>query len=266
MRLVFTAFVFWMFLHPQAGIAAELSNRANIQKIWADKSGLDGGFTFIVVGDSREGDRIYKAILEKSREYSPLFIVNTGDLVSNGTLKEWDHYKKLIENVEIPVLSVCGNHDVAKGYSNFKNLIGEPNWFFDYGDHRFISIDNARGSFSEETIKFLRKYLQTDKNCYVFFHKPPAVDRWKVHSMNSDGAGGRGGEAMKLIASSNVKAVFMGHIHLYDEMILDGIPYIISAGGGASLYKKYKFGKHEHGFVVARVSVEGFTYEWVAVK
>lgn len=266
MRFVIFALALLLILLPQGGIAAELSNRANIYKIWADKTGLDGGFNFIIVGDSREGDKTYKAILEKSREYSPLFIVNTGDLVSNGTLKEWDHYKKLIENVEIPMLSVCGNHDVAKGYSNFKNLIGEPNWFFDYGNYRFISIDNARGGFSADTIKFLQKYLQTDKSCFVFFHKPPAVEHWKVHSMNSDGAGGRGGEAMKLMAEAGVKAVFLGHIHLFDDMTIDGIPYVISAGGGAALYKKYKFGKHEHGFVVARVSPEGFSYEWVKVS
>ena len=71
---------------------------------------------------------------------------------------------------------------------------------------------------------------------------------------------------MDLIAAANVKAVFLGHIHLFDEMIIDGIPYIISAGGGAGLYKKFGFGKPEHGFVVARVSPDGFSYEWIPVK
>ena len=91
-RLILFVAAALLIAAPQYAPCAELSNRANIQKIWANKSGLHGGFTFIVVGDSREGDRIYKAILEKAREYDPLFIVNTGDIVSNGTLAEFAHY------------------------------------------------------------------------------------------------------------------------------------------------------------------------------
>jgi hypothetical protein len=42
--------------------------------------------------------------------------------------------------------------------------------------------------------------------------------------MSSDGDGGRGGEVMKAVRQAGVTAVFMGYIHLYDEMKIDGIP------------------------------------------
>ncbi|MCD6118918.1 metallophosphoesterase [bacterium] len=246
--------------------AVPLSVRENIHTIWADKTGLDGGFTFIVIGDTREGDKVHLKLLKQAEAYEPLFILNTGDYVSNGYQKEYEHYAGLVQSLRIPILNVVGNHDVAKETAAFDRHIGLRNWYFDYGNCRFISLDNATGGFSRETLDFARKYLHTDKTCFVAFHKPPAYDRWKVHSMDSDGSGGRGGEMMELIASSNVALVFLGHIHLYDEMEIGGVPYVISGGGGAGLYKKYGFGKAEYGFVVVKVGPDGVSHEWIPLE
>jgi hypothetical protein len=81
--------------------------------------------------------------------------------------------------------------------------------------------------------------------------------------MESDGAGGRGTEMHKLLKKYGVKTVFLGHIHLYDEMSYDGIEYIISGGGGAPLYRQYGFGKAEYGLLVVRVKHGQAQCEWV---
>ena len=57
--------------------------------------------------------------------------------------------------------------------------------------------------------------------------------------------------------------VFLGHIHLYDEMDVEGIRYVITGGAGSGLYAKYGFGKPEYGFFVVRVAPDGITHEWV---
>ena len=68
---------------------------------------------------------------------------------------------------------------------------------------------------------------------------------------------------MNLIKEAKMPMVFLGHIHLYDEMDIDGTKYIISAGGGAKLYSKYEFGKAEFGFVLVQVRPKGITHQWV---
>ncbi|MEP0814358.1 MAG: metallophosphoesterase [bacterium] len=243
--------------------AAPLSLAENIRAIWSDKSGVDGGFTFIVVGDNRSGDAVYREILEQALSYKPLFILNTGDLVNHGDSSEFDAYAKLIETLSVPIVHVPGNHDRERGLANWKRRVGEPNWYFEYGSCRFIGLDNSTGEFSREALAFAHKYINNEKTCFVAFHKPPAVGRWKVHSMD----GGKDqDQVMSLIRAAACPMVFLGHIHLYDSMEIDGTDFIISAGGGAGLYSKYKFGKPEHGFVVVRVSKEGITHEWIRVK
>ncbi len=41
-------------------------------------------FSFAVMGESRQGDRVFKNIIKKLNESSPLFAVNCGDLVNTG--------------------------------------------------------------------------------------------------------------------------------------------------------------------------------------
>jgi len=44
--------------------------------------------------------------------------------------------------------------------------------------------------------------------------------------------------------------IFLGHIHHYDKLRIEGTRYIISACGRARLYDKYGFGKPRFGFVL----------------
>ena len=159
-----------------------------------------------------------------------------------------------------------GNHDVRYGSETYRKYVGEPNWVFDLGGFRIIGLDNATGKFSEEAVAFARKTLTSQKLCLVAFHMPPAIGRWTVHAMINDQKGGHGGEVMNLIKEAKVPMVFIGHIHLYDEMDIDGTKYIISAGGGAKLYGKYNFGKPEYGFVLVQVRPKGITHQWVPLE
>jgi len=54
-----------------------------------------------------------------------------------------------------------------------------------------------------------------------------------------------------LFEQYNVDAVFMGHHHSYERVIVNGITYIITAGGGASLYELEKM----TGFLAGRLTV-----------
>lgn len=266
---------------------ALLSNSANIAAIRAFNAPANGCFSFIVLGDNRSGDNVFSLLIAQINEYvtarsgsaSPLFVLHTGDIVPNGKLSQWDNYAQLRALLKLPVVHVRGNHDIvsATGAQIYEKLVGPKDWAFDFGGCRIIGLDNATGRFSKESVSFLRGQLGLDtstaagsasnggapRHKFVLFHEPPGVGRWKVHCMASDSSGGRGGDVMSAIAQAKVSAVFMGHIHLFDEMPIDGIPYFISGGAGAPLYGQYGFGHAEHGFLVVHVSADNLTWDWV---
>ena len=243
--------------------AVPLSLDQNIKAILAKQGASIEGFDFVVIGDSRDGEDVYNRLLNRAKTFNPIFILHTGDLVSKGQDLEYENYQKQIASVDIPILHLPGNHDVRYGSETYRKYVGDLNWVFDLSDFRFVGLDNATGKFTAETVAFARKNLTNQKICLVAFHTPPAVGRWTVHAMIDDQKGGHGGEVMNLIKEAKVPMVFLGHIHLYDEMDIDGTKYIISAGGGAKLYGKYEFGKPEFGFVLVQVRPKGITHRWV---
>ena len=230
---------------PGAG-AVPLSLDQNIQAIMAKKVEIEKGFDFVVLGDSRDGAEVYGRLLARAKSLQPLFIIHTGDFVKNGDPVEYENYRKQIAAVDIPMVHVPGNHDLRTGQDTYRQYVGEPNWSFDLGDVRFIGLDNGDGKFTPEAVALARKTLTNQKTCLVAFHYPPAIGRWAVHAMAEDQRGGQGGVVMDLIKKAKAPLVFLGHIHLYDEMDIDGTRYVITAGGGARLYSKYQFGKPEY--------------------
>jgi 3',5'-cyclic-AMP phosphodiesterase len=243
--------------------AIPLSLDQNIKAILAKQAGSSQGFDFVVMGDNRDGADVFNRLFKLARTFNPLFIIHTGDLVNEGQISEYENYQRQIASGDVPILHLPGNHDVRYGSENYRKYIGDLNWVFDLGGFRFIGLDNATGKFTEETVAFARENLTSKKICLVAFHRPPAIGRWAVHAMADDKNGGRGGEVMNLIKGAKAPMVFMGHIHLYDEMDMAGTKYIISAGGGAKLYGKYNFGKPEFGFVLVRVKPTEITHQWV---
>jgi 3',5'-cyclic AMP phosphodiesterase CpdA len=253
-----------LFLWTTPGAeAVPLSLDQNIKAILAKKAEIRNGFDFVVLGDSRDGAEVYGRLLARAEGLHPLFIIHTGDFVKNGGPVEYENYKKQIAAVDIPIVHLPGNHDVRTGQDIYHHYVGEANWYFDLGDFRFIGLDNGSGKFTPEALALARQALTSQKTCLVAFHYPPEVGRWAVHAMADDQQGGQGGLVLDLIKKAKVPLVFLGHIHLYDEMDIDGTRYVITAGGGAKLYTKYNFGKAEYGFLLVQVRPQGITHRWV---
>jgi len=240
-----------------------ISNAANFTAALQQPQGLDGDFNFIVIGDMRDGEETYIELLNQAAAYDPAFVVNTGDIVPHGYTEEIEAYAALLDRYEVPILSVPGNHDIASGPENYTAYFGSSEWTFDYGGCRIVGLDNANGKFSEAGLSYAKAQLPTAGLCFAALHKPPYLARWEVHGMLPDERGSNMSDMLDIIAGSSTDAVFLGHIHLYDEMQIGGIPWIISGGGGSPLAGKYGFGKAEFGFVVVQVKDGAFTYVWV---
>lgn len=241
--------------------ATPLALKDNIEAVKANQPEPDKAFTFVVLGDSRDGAEVFGRLLNRAMTFEPLFILHTGDLVTEGRPSEYEDYAKRIAAFPIPILHVPGNHDARRGPDTYRNYVGDLNWYFDLGAYRIVGLDNAKGEFTRDAYAFARKNLTTRKVCFVAFHRPPAIGSWKAHAMKGDSA-----EIMDLIKEAKVPMVFLGHIHLYDEMNINGTKYVIAAGGGAPLHGKYNFGKAEYGFLVVRVAPKGITHQWVRLE
>jgi predicted phosphodiesterase len=77
---------------------------------------LPADFTFVVLGDSRGNDAIFKKTLALSWSYNPLFILHGGDYSDNGSDRETDHFLAMVQEgiPDLPLFVVFGNHEKGR--------------------------------------------------------------------------------------------------------------------------------------------------------
>lgn len=109
-------------------------------------------------------------------EPAPTFAVALGDLVDN-TLSLYPRYARVMEQLEIPVFYVPGNHDLnfdaptdAYSLETYQKFFGPPYYSFDYGQVHFVVLDSVvktgsghqdyRGQFDEAELAWLKHDLE----------------------------------------------------------------------------------------------------------
>lgn len=236
-------------------------------------------YHFAVLGDTRTRHDFHQKIVNRIIDEDPLFVVNTGDLVSRGnSMEDWEHFfrinDKLIRNV--PYFPVLGNHEQdSENYYNFFSLPGnERYYFFSVGDVLFIMLDmegpdySAPGFLIGENVDVFwnnisRKYFEEEKEwleniltlnndagyIFVFFH--PTF--YSIKASRVEDAELRREFWGDIFERHNVTAVLNGHDHYYHHAAHGGTHYIVTAGGGAPLYdtdaiqpETVKYKKIEH--------------------
>ena len=217
-------------------------------------------FRFAAYGDTRGSRAVHRAIVKRVLDVRPDFVIHTGDLVESGRFKsEWDRFFR----IEAPLLRVApfyptlGNHEdhepgyYDSQYTDVFHLPGNELWYaFDYGNARFICLKADGNPWdiwfpSEEQMAWLEGQLAANEApwLFVFFH----VGLFTSRSEDFLELGMRE-RLVPLLERYGVDAVFMGHHHSYERLLVNGITYIVTAGGGAGLYE---LGQPEPGSQVA---------------
>lgn len=242
-----------------------------IGRLRESSGNVEGGFRFVVMGDSRSQKDLWEAItIHIDRlEPKPLFVINAGDVILNGTAAEYaDYYIPPLLNTDIPHFVAIGNHDTGKGgkAKAFKYLFGEQslNYTFDLGKIRFIFLDNASQNLPwEEALATADHWLADTPEGYqkiVMTHMPPTtIEKWAYHA--KDPAGSK--MFTDLMAKHGVDEVFLGHIHAYSTATLGGVPYTITGGGGAGLHQNFGSMGNVHHYVICDVTPEGIIQQVV---
>ncbi len=236
-------------------------------------------FHFAVLGDTRTRHDFHQRIVDRIIAEDPLFVVNTGDLVSQGnSMEDWEQFfritDKLIRNA--PYFPVLGNHEQdSENYYDFFSLPGnERYYFFSVGDALFIMLDmegpnysapsflvgesvdafwnNISRKYFEEEREWLEKILSLNDDAgyiFVFFH--PTF--YSIKASRVEDAELRRAFWGDIFERHDVTAVLNGHDHYYHHAEHGGTQYIITAGGGAPLYdtdaiqpETIKYKKIEH--------------------
>ncbi len=215
--------------------------------------GKDVPFSFVVMGDSRNGVEQHRRVIDRMSQEVPDFVLGTGDMVDEGFKEEqWQQFfdvenRLLRDNVYFPAL---GNHDrqgrgrtadAYRAYFSVPENGGESERYyaFTYAAARFLVLDSNAYSFAltDQTAWLERELIAARQDAaihhiFVVMHHPP-------YSISLHGGALDLRERWTpLFEKYQVSAVFSGHDHVYERADHNGIRYFVTGGAGAPLYPR----------------------------
>jgi hypothetical protein len=201
-------------------------------------------FVFVQITDihiDTEQDHIaiFEQAIDEINDIAPAFVIATGDLVLRGDevtvsqAREWfDTYATLIQDFEMPIYNVIGNHDVVgihceqaaqtePGYNEemYRGYFGPTYYSFDWGQYHFLVLDpndlvDGQQVFRipDSQLEWLRQDLayRPAEPLLVFFHEP--TPSWDNRT-----------EVLNLLKQRQAM-MFCGHWHFDILMDSYGIP------------------------------------------
>jgi hypothetical protein len=223
-------------------------------------------FKFLLFGDTRSDFVTHqKQIFAMANEPQVRFFFNTGDLVASGDVQaDWNDFFKAENTLirRVPLYPVLGNHDEESGkyplYAKHMVIKGsspapEAYYAFTYGNARFIVLDShvnvdawylcaLAGKLYDECFKpaqlnWLTKELQAAAAAPAIQHTFVLIHMGPYSSKQGRSGYAQMRDLLPLFKTYGVRAIFSGHDHYYERGISgNGIPYVITGGGGAGLY------------------------------
>ena len=195
---------------------------------------------FAVVGDNHGDNPIYREILETIEADDYEFLLNVADTSEFGKPEEFAAVKTLESKLPFPVYHTVGNHDIKADPTRaaFASAFHHgPNTLVTHGDIRLLILDNAdrKVGFSEETTAWLEEQLAASPNAkfILAYHRPFELPLASVAGDDETSASRRtNNKVLALIRKYNVIQIFTGHIHTYIPYNVQGIPAVVTGGGG----------------------------------
>ncbi len=223
-------------------------------------------FKFIIFGDNYSVNSTFRKIKNQMNELadSVLFAINVGDFAAGGSESEYWEYMDFIDQFQMPVVSVVGNHELNDSLApeRYIEYFGPERFYFDFGNNRFICVQNVYQApyavslgeniyykFTSDDLDWLETVLASAPGKkFVFMHTPAML---RYHYIAGGVLGGLGYSPAGIEASGseaftdlmkeyNVRLVAAGHMHNYDiyqpsNGLYGDVIYMITGGAGARL-------------------------------
>jgi predicted phosphodiesterase len=227
----------------------------------APREGAGEAFRFLIYGDNRTDDSAHAAVVRAMAAASADFVVNTGDLVEDSSsAHDWQTFF----DIEAPLLrercifACIGNHELTDGsgmafarYFGPSEPIGpsaEPgrrvldpkdlDLTFRWSNTRFFLLNGMVPYRTGPDRTWLERAL-SDADA------EPGLE-WRIvvvhHGPWSSGPHGdnlylQDADIPQVLRAHKVDLVVSGHDHIYERGAVDGLPYVVSGGGGAPPYR-----------------------------
>ena len=163
------------------------------------------------------------------------FVLTTGDnfYAPDGTATEANFWRpeRCLRRLGIPYRAAWGNHDLA-GTATAEVLGARRRWYaFGAGPVRVVVLDANRPAHPAQR-RFLARVLATapEPVRIVAFHQPARTSG--IHPPGEE----QRRRWEPLFRRRGVALVLQGHNHLYERLVVDGVTYVTTGGGGARLY------------------------------
>lgn len=247
-------------------------------------------FRFAALGDTRNGHRVHRALMEAIARERVDFVINSGDLVeTGGYIDQWRLFFQIEQPViaRAPLFAAVGNHD-ASPRKLFRRWFRLDEWakgnryfYHDWGDLRIICLDSeiemrpgsAQYDFLERT---LADAVRQDLLIVLSFHYPP-------YSSGAHGPNPGLQQIFDEIAPRyGVELILNGHDHNYERTKpIKGVTYVVAASGGAPIRRlqpswwsaqvrtepHYVLIDVERGNLVARaINLDGYIFDDFIIK
>ena len=250
-------------------------------------------FTFLFLTDSHTQPELDAAqgtdlAFRKARTIPADFAIQGGDHVFDvlGTTKAratqlFDLYGKTEQDLGMKVYHTLGNHDCFGVYAPsgtgpadplygkkmYEDRFGKTFYSFDHKGHHFIVLDSIlitsdhkyRAGVEESQLTWLAHDLgaqPSGKPIVVVTHIPIYSTANTLplallgnHSADFD----RGADIRKLLAGHNILGVLQGHVHVNDNIVLDGIQYQTCGAICGNWWRGTRLGTPE-GFTVVTIA------------
>jgi len=263
--------------------------------------------TDIHLTDERNAVNGLKQALKTASELNPDFIITGGDLIMDAlgqryTLADslYNLYIETMKELRIPLYNTLGNHEIYGIYSwsgadslnpeygekMFETRIGKSYYTFDHKGWKFFILNSVEDTYRDSYIGFIDKaqidwikeeLSKTDPRTPIIIttHIPFITAKTQIFqgttiANDSSEVIYNGKEVLSLFSKYNLKLVLQGHLHMVEDIYLDGIHYVTGGAVSAGWWKGPNQGTEEGFMLVSarknEVSCKYIDYGWEADK
>ena len=212
-------------------------------------------FKFAVIGDTQGMNGIFSSAIDLLQDYE--FVIHCGDLVPSGSSDEYDAAMAVIDDLFVPFHITPGNHDVKfSGQTEFTKRFGPSMYSFSYSGITFAFVDSSDLNISEVELNWLKGVFDGASRKIIITHAPVYDPLETNHTLDAYSC-----QILKdFVIENDVTAIFTGHIHTFNITKLGQTDFIITGGGGATLYDN-----GTHHFVSVTVTDHNLQYDKIDI-
>lgn len=174
-------------------------------------------------------------------EPKPEFIVVSGDLTNRGDRESYLELRRLLADIDVPLLLALGNHDDREAF--YEVMLEQPergdapyDYARDFDGLRVIVLDSSAanqvyGSLEPEQFTWLEAELAANPETpkLVVIHHPPAPMHLPIFD-HINFAAADAARLRAMLEGKHVIGVLSGHVHYDQVSVRHGVPYFIGTG------------------------------------